>query len=165
MGCDKEKNAPGGNYEWSATINGVSYNYSMPSYPSNDGGNVMYQIANTGQGTSTSTLQLLDEGSYPAIQAGYFPTVPGTYVFNSQNVNPQNLTGFSVLLSSNISNPQSYSTIVPNAQVTLNITSVGNVGGLVEGNFSGTVGKQSTTPPYSISYINVSGNFKAYRER
>ena len=166
MGCEKEKNAPSA-YTWSASIDGVNYNYSMPSFPSSDGGTVIFQTQNTGQGTSTSAISLLDEGGYPqiAITGGSIPLSLGTFVFNSQTTNQTNLRGFIVSLSSNLANPQTYSSLVGTSQVTLNITSLGNVGGIVEGTFSGTVGKQMSSPPFTISYINVSGNFKAYRER
>lgn len=164
-GCEKSANTTV--YEWSATIDGVNYSYSMPSYPSSDGGNVLFQLAASSSG---STILLNDEGTsgntagYPqiAISSTNSQLNVGTYTFNSQS---NSTTAFGISMSSSLSNPNLYSTITPNAQVTLNITSVGSVGGLVEGNFSGTVGKVSTTPPYTISYINVSGNFKAYRER
>ncbi len=163
LGCEKEKSAATV-YEWSATINGINYSYSTPSYPSSDGGAVLFQTANTGQGTSMSQMVLLDEGGFPQITvlSGSIPLGVGTFVFDSSN--SSTLSGFSIGLSSNPSNPQVYSSLLGNSQVTLNITSLGNVGGIVEGTFSGTVGKQSTTAPFSITYINVSGSFKAYRE-
>jgi hypothetical protein len=160
LGCGKEKSAATV-YEWSATINGVNYSYSTPSYPSSDGGAVLFQTTNTGQGTSTSAVTLLDEGGFPQItvSSGSMPLSVGTFVFDASS--SSTLSGFTIALSANPSNPQTYSSLVGNSQVTLNITSLGNVGGIVEGTFSGTVGKLSTT----IIYINVSGSFKAYRER
>jgi hypothetical protein len=165
MGCEKEKNAPSSAYTWSATIDGVNYNYSMPSFPATDGGTVLFQTQNTGQGTSTSAVVLGDEGGFPQITigSGSFPLSVGTFVLNAASASTN--SAFNISLSANPSNPLYYSSLFGNSQITLNITTLGNVGGFVEGTFSGTVGKQLSSPPFTISYINVSGNFKAYRER
>jgi hypothetical protein len=156
MGCEKEKNAPSSAYTWSATIDGVNYDYSTTVTP-NSG-------ASPDQGTCYKTtvqgsnlLALTDTGGYPGIS--FTSTVPltvGTYTFNS-NSGAQNAV--SLVRSFNTTFPDAFSTAVPNTQVILNITSVGNAGGIIEGNFSGNIGKFSSS---TVSIINISGNFKAY---
>ena len=154
MGC--EKNANPTTYEWSATIDGVNYDYSMPSSTPTDQGKC--HMANPTTSTISSSIVLCDESGYPAITfSSTTPLVVGTYTFNAQS-NPQNNVG--IARSSPQSFPDVFSTMYPNAQITLNITSVGAVGGVVEGNFSGSIGK--AVPPSSITYVNMSGTFKAY---
>jgi hypothetical protein len=101
-------------------------------------------------------LSLFSQGGYPQIIfSSQSPFTAGSYTINSQSP-------VSAVLIKSVpqSIPESYSSAFPNSQVTLNFTSVGSVGGIAEGTFSGTIGK--AVPPSSVSYINISGSFKAY---
>ncbi len=149
-GCEKSANTTV--YEWSATIDGVNYDYSMSSTSPTDQGNC--QMINA----ISSSILLRDESGYPALTfSSTTPFVVGTYTFNAQSISPNTVV---MVRSFSQPVPESFSNIFPNSQITLNITSVGAVGGVVEGNFSGSIGK--AVPPSSITYVNMSGTFKAY---
>ena len=157
LGCKKEKNVKCqvDNFYWTATIEGVDFCYTSSTYPSTDSGYVL--IRNTSPGISTSTLILSDNMAYPSLRffGNGITLSEGTFVIDSQNS-----ALFTLLISPN----EYYTTLnIPDAQFTMEITTFGVVGSFVEGNFMGKVGMQQ--PSGQINYKNVSGHFKAYRDR
>lgn len=159
-GCEKSANTTV--YEWSATIDGVNYSYSTISTTggTSNGGAAIFNTSPI-NGTSKSNFVLLDDGGWPQFNfvSGATQFTVGTYILDSQSsgLPVTDVQALNILISSSNMNSQ-YSSLMPNARVTLNITSVGNVGGTVEGNFSGTVGLLSNG-----NLVNISGTFKTYR--
>lgn len=78
-----------------------------------------------------------------------------TFVIDSKNS-----AFFTLLISPNESNT---TLNIPDAKFRMKITSFREVGSFVEGNFTGKVGTQQLTG--QINYKNISGHFKAHRER
>jgi len=160
LSCEKSTNIAV--FEWSAAFNGVNYNFSTTtaSGTSSNGGSAVF-ITSPISGTQNSTLVLSDDGGWPQFNfgSGSTPFTVGTYILDSQSsgLPITDIKALTITLSPSNLNSR-YSTLVPNARLTLNITSIGNAGGIVEGNFSGTVGSL-----FDGSLVNISGTFKAYR--
>jgi hypothetical protein len=154
LSCKKEK-CEVGNFYWSATIKDDDYCYATPTSPSTDAGKAL--LTNTSPGISTSTLILTDNEGYPSLRffGNGITLKNGTFEIDSKNS-----AFFTVLLS-----PKKYYTTlnIPDAHFTMKITSFGEVGGYVEGSFTGKAGFQSSKG--KINYVDLSGHFKAFRGR
>ncbi len=156
LGCEKEKNAPAGVYEWSATIDGVNYSYSTngPNYPGVNGG-----ASHATPSSILSSILLQDDGGIG--NPGFAINLPsfnvGTYLCN---LNSASTTNSSFSYSQSVSSV--YNSITPLGQVTVNITRSGSSGGTLEGTFTGTVGK-ITVGTGLYTYVTITnGRFKAY---
>jgi hypothetical protein len=156
LSCKKEnEKCELDNFYWSASIKGANYCYSTPTSPSTDAGKAI--LTNTSPGISTSVLVLSDNEGYPSLRffGNGITLSEGTFVTNSLNS-----VFFTVLLS-----PEEYYTTqnIPDAHFTMHITSFGEVGSYVEGTFTGKAGILSSKG--KLNYVDVSGDFKAFRAR